>query len=755
MRKFGILFAAFIFVAVVFGCVGRASAQDKSFNFAKYFKGESDLDRVPSYPPPSAPLFSTQLQYTERILTIRMAVPSGDSILSAFEPDREVRITSACFKANDAGTVIATLSDGETVIIGIGFDGVWRKQKPKPTSLLNPVKLMGDALYVLQSGKPWASRDTAKTWSLDTIGIRGESISDIALDAQANVYAVSQSKKLWFQHRDSSEFAWRLIPEFSSSSFPTALFIDRTGRMFVASRFSGVQVSTDAGKSWNDVSTGIDENIDAFGDDGKGNVYAVGQTSGAYRLSNLTPPWTLISDDITSLSQTTGKDKIITTIKGDSTLYATTRFGIFTSSDAGTHWTHASNDQQSKASTFYSPLVKAGGKYFLSSNLGVHRTADDGTSWEKVFPQDKYCSGINALSADDAGNLYGNFPIRIDAATSHFYPTKSMDQGAHWDLDTAGVSALGFNSQILDHYVDAQGTQWLGGNGILYCKKPGQPWVKDTNGLGLSDGMYIRQVSRNNKKATVYTAVIKSGKYSIYSRAVTESTWTSVNADVLSTTDGILHSDQDGNLIVKALTFPARLWKYDGQWKSVALPSEVSNFDQFLSDGDGNLWITGMYGPSGAPKGLWVSTDVGANWKMVGLDGVPVKFLSADKDTVFAVTVGNGVFKFTKNSTLAGIAAHSATAPLTLSCQNQPNPFKPSTRIDFELPSDGSVTLSVLDVLGNEVAVLLQGPAAAGSHSAVWNATGLPGGMYVCRLQYRQTTGGAEYSTTHKLLLSD
>jgi photosystem II stability/assembly factor-like uncharacterized protein len=749
MRKLGILFAT----VFIFGLASRAAAQTDPISLVTFLNGEVDIDR------PSEPLFHTNLQYTERILTIRMPVPSGDSILAAFEPDREVRIISACFKANDGGTVVVILSDGEIVLISMGLDGVWKKQKPQPTSLLKPTKVMGDALYVLNSSKPWASRDTGKTWSPDTLGIGKQTIVDIALDAQANVYAVSRSSELWFQHRDSSAGAWNPVPSFSSTGFPTALFIDRMGRMFVASTGfdTRVQVSTDTGKTWTNISDSVDEYIDAFGDDNKGNVYAVGQVSKAYRLNNLTPPWNVISDGITSLSQTTGKDKIITTIKGESTLYATTRFGIFTSSDAGDHWTHAPNGLQSRASAFYSPLVKAAGKYFLSSNLGVHRAADDGMSWEKVFPQDKYCSGINALSADDAGNLYGNFPIRIDAATSHFYPTKSMDQGAHWDLDTAGVSALGFNSQILDHYVDEQGTQWLGGNGLLYCKKPGQPWVRDTNGLGLADGMYIRQVSRNNKKGIVYTAIIQNGKYSIYSRAVADNTWTPVNADILSTRDGILHSDQNGNLIVKTLNFPATLWMYDGQWKSVPLPSSpsVSNFDQFLADGDGNLWITALGGPSGAPKGLWVSTDGGANWKMVGLDGVPVKFLSTDKDTVFAVTVGNGVFKFTKNSSLAGVASRPTIVPLTLSCQNQPNPFKPSTRIDFELPSEGNVTLSVLDLLGNEVSVLLQGATTAGPHSAVWDATGMPGGMYVCRLQYRQTNGGAEYSTTHKLLLLD
>jgi len=747
MRKLGILFV----VVFIFGFTSRVAAQER----------ESDLGFVASQ------LFGDRIhkkwdqtgksvQYSDHYLTILRYY--GESFRFEFRPGKDNHIISADFKAGNSFIVIAMTSDGVVwVYADKNHDNHWALDTSlSPAVLRNSTKLPGDALYALNSGKLWASRDTAKTWSLDTIGIGNESIVDIALDGNANVYALSQSKKLWYQHRDSSTGPWNLVPGFSSKGIPTALFIDRMGRMFVAgtSSVTRVQVSTDTGKNWINVSAGVDENVDAFGDDDKGNVYAVGQISEAYRLTNLTPPWTAISDGITSLAQIPTQEKIINTITGDSILYAATRYGTYTSNDLGAHWAYAPNDQQTTASTFYTPLVKSAGKSFLSSNLGIFRGAEDGMPWEKVFPQDKFCWGINTLAADAAGNLYGNFPIRVNATVSRFYPVRSTNQGAHWDLDTAGQGVLGFNSQTLDHYVDAQGTQWLGGNAILYCKKPGQAWIKDTNGLGLADGIYIRQVSRNNKKGIVYTAVRKNGKYSIYSRSVADNGWSPLNADILSASDGILQSDQDGNLIVKALTFPAKLWKYDGQWKSVALPSapSVSNLDQFLADGEGNLWLTALGGPSGAPKGLWVSTDDGANWKLAGLDGVPVQFLSSDLDTVYAVTTGNGVFKFTKNSASAGVALRPLGEPQFVLLQNEPNPFKQSTRIDFELPADGSVTLSILDLLGNEVAVLLDGPAVAGAHSADWNAARMPGGVYVCRLEYRQRSG-ATYSTSSKLLL--
>lgn len=66
--------------------------------------------------------------------------------------------------------------------------------------------------------------------------------------------------------------------------------------------------------------------------------------------------------------------------------------------------------------------------------------------------------------------------------------------------------------------------------------------------------------------------------------------------------------------------------------------------------------------------------------------------------------------------------------------QNYPNPFNPSTVIRFTLDTGSQTTLSVFDLLGREVAVLVSGPLAAGAHSASFDASSLTSGMYVYRL---------------------
>jgi hypothetical protein len=71
--------------------------------------------------------------------------------------------------------------------------------------------------------------------------------------------------------------------------------------------------------------------------------------------------------------------------------------------------------------------------------------------------------------------------------------------------------------------------------------------------------------------------------------------------------------------------------------------------------------------------------------------------------------------------------------------QNYPNPFNPSTKINFELKNSGYTTLKVYDMLGNEVATLVQNELTSGSHSVNFNAASLASGTYVYQLNVNGT----------------
>jgi hypothetical protein len=68
--------------------------------------------------------------------------------------------------------------------------------------------------------------------------------------------------------------------------------------------------------------------------------------------------------------------------------------------------------------------------------------------------------------------------------------------------------------------------------------------------------------------------------------------------------------------------------------------------------------------------------------------------------------------------------------------KNSPNPFKQSTTISYQLPGDGFVSLKIYNVIGSEVATLVNSNQAKGSYTIPFNANGLPGGVYTYTLRY-------------------
>ncbi len=76
------------------------------------------------------------------------------------------------------------------------------------------------------------------------------------------------------------------------------------------------------------------------------------------------------------------------------------------------------------------------------------------------------------------------------------------------------------------------------------------------------------------------------------------------------------------------------------------------------------------------------------------------------------------------------------TVPASLMLhQNYPNPFNPSTTISYQLPTQSYVTLKVFDVLGREVATLVDDRLNAGEYSVVWNAGDAASGVYMYQLR--------------------
>ncbi len=86
--------------------------------------------------------------------------------------------------------------------------------------------------------------------------------------------------------------------------------------------------------------------------------------------------------------------------------------------------------------------------------------------------------------------------------------------------------------------------------------------------------------------------------------------------------------------------------------------------------------------------------------------------------------------------------------------QNYPNPFNPSTVIRYDLSRAGTVRLTVYNLLGEEVALLVRGSQAAGTYTVRFNAVDLPTGAYLYRLEVQPASGGAPFIATRKFVLT-
>jgi len=79
--------------------------------------------------------------------------------------------------------------------------------------------------------------------------------------------------------------------------------------------------------------------------------------------------------------------------------------------------------------------------------------------------------------------------------------------------------------------------------------------------------------------------------------------------------------------------------------------------------------------------------------------------------------------------------------------QNYPNPFNPSTNIEYTLPEASFVQIKVYDILGNEVATLVNEEQSAGTYRADFSGSDLASGLYIAKLQ------AGNYSKTIKMSL--
>jgi ligand-binding sensor domain-containing protein len=194
-----------------------------------------------------------------------------------------------------------------------------------------------------------------------------------------------------------------------------------------------------------------------------------------------------------------------------------------------------------------------------------------------------------------------------------------------------------------------------------------------------------------------------------------------------------------------AASFDGLSWKF-----FTSNNSPLSNVFSTISDSEGIQWfgigshtlIPGKVKESGP-----FSFD-GVSWKILPLpqpetNQTAITALAWDTGGDLWIGTSAGLYRYSPGGEHALAVNISSEAPITFAILgNYPNPFNPSTRIEYSLPERGNVTLVVYDIFGRKVRDLVSGFFSAGKHSAVWNGCDMNGnhvssGVYFSSLAMR------------------
>ncbi|MBO6573015.1 MAG: T9SS type A sorting domain-containing protein [Balneola sp.] len=164
-----------------------------------------------------------------------------------------------------------------------------------------------------------------------------------------------------------------------------------------------------------------------------------------------------------------------------------------------------------------------------------------------------------------------------------------------------------------------------------------------------------------------------------------------------------------------------------------------------LKDGSGTIidavaWEGGA--SSGIPTG-WGSTSNPSSATGSSIVRADI-FVDTDSFSDWTTASGNGNPNTQSDGAVSsealpeGEELFTEELPTEVALGNYPNPFNPSTNIHFTLTESNNVRLTVYNMIGQEVAVLVNGFKNAGKHDVTFDATNLSTGVYI----YRLVSGG-------------
>ena len=188
------------------------------------------------------------------------------------------------------------------------------------------------------------------------------------------------------------------------------------------------------------------------------------------------------------------------------------------------------------------------------------------------------------------------------------------------------------------------------------------------------------------------------------------------------------------------------------------IPVELTSFVASVNENNVTLsWTTASETNN---LGFEVQRNSGSDYQTVGfVNGNGTTSESQEYSYTDVVTPGSYSYRL-KQVDFDGTFSYSESIQVEIVVpdvftleQNYPNPFNPSTKINFSLAVDSKVSLKVFDVLGQEVATLINSDLVSGAHNVDFNALSLNSGVYFYRIE---ATGidGTNFTSVKKMILT-
>ena len=525
-----------------------------------------------------------------------------------------------------------------------------------------------------------------------------------------------------------------------------------------ATTAGSVYRSSDLGYSWNDLNSGIESNsvkkILAAVPDGYGGTILYAWKSGVIQYStNNGISWTKCSNSPTDLRAFTASDTL---------LFAAYGGVLYSASVRDNSWKPVSHNFQ-----YIDCLAIRGTDLFAGSDNGVFLSTNNGATWNPMnngFNPDPtakaFAANTNGLfvgtnagvfSSSDGGNSWtkttlGSIEITTMMTTgdtlfagTHAGIFRTSTNGTHWTFsELSGVTALAAATDKSN-------------SSIIFA---GRDWYVDR------DAFSSGAICRSTDNGISWTKTALESVY-VTSIAVSKNT-EGENSLFASTSDGIFLSTDYGErwtLLDSSLTNITSLVTIpNGSGGMDIFAGGVGDFQHFLSGGiyrftnNGKEWMkttlatinghsfayTEKYIFAGTSSGIFLSTDNGNSWSSQnsGLINGDIGPLLVSHSNLFVGIGSNGVWQRPISEMIPTyVGPLSAQLPVTFSLeQNFPNPFNPTTTIRYVLPSSANVKLSVYDLLGREIATLVNEEQSAGWKEVAWNAIGQSSGIYFYKL---------------------